>query len=40
MENLLAGTTLWSVYPVGIVSQGETAEAFNPLDLLFQKALY
>ena len=29
MENKKTGTTLWSVFPLGIVSQGETDRAFN-----------
>jgi len=40
MGNLKTGTTLWSVYPLGIVSQGETDWAFNLCLFLFQKALY
>ena len=40
MENVLTGTTLWSVFPLGIVSQGETDWCFNFCLFLFQKRLY
>ena len=40
MENLMTGTTLWSVYPLGIVSQGETDWACSSCLFLFQEALY
>jgi hypothetical protein len=40
MENKMAGTTLWSVFPLGIVSQGETDRAFNSCLFLFQEAPY
>jgi len=40
MGNLIAGTTLWSVYPLGIASQGKTHWAFNFCLFLFQKAPY
>ena len=32
-----AGTTFWSVFPLGIVSQGETTGAFKLCRLPFQK---
>jgi hypothetical protein len=40
MEKLVAGTTLWSDYPLGIVSQGQTLQAFTLCLFLLQKALY
>ena len=40
MGNKKAGTTLWSVYPLGIVSQGETDWAFDSYLFRFQEALY
>jgi len=40
MGNVLIVTTLWSVCPLDIDSQGETDLAFNACTFLFQKALY
>jgi hypothetical protein len=40
MGDLFAGTTLWSVCPSGIVSQGKTDRALDICLILLQKALY